>query len=412
MLSEKTKKELYKLAFAFKRTKLWETLGELQIFAVPMPDGQTGYCSVFGQKEAGFSLSLYIGKRGFSNFYDIIQLDRGELPVDDAIQWVYVSNQDRLQCMFRKKEYASKETVQEAMDYAKILHRRLTRPFPVPQFERFAPGHRPTPITSEEDAACIMEALRATVFLADSIRRGSAPVLILPFQAPDSQVLLMTPDAAMPGKYTFSFTQLPGYQPPEIAKPTPIDEFTAARMRKFPISGSWQGGIAFLFPYAMPGREETYIPTVPIILDENGGTLPLLEFGEYDDHPTEMLRKTVEFILSQEKRPKQIQVRRGDLRGCAFFGCLAEAMQIPLIEEDELPDLNDAIMNLSMGDENTFKEDLDKICNALRTLDYEEMKEQMPGFFMLLEQLMTPEVQEMLPADVIEILKSYPEFNS
>ena len=403
MLSEKTKKELYKLAFAFKRTKLWETLGELQIFAVPMPDGQTGYCSVFGQKEAGFSLSLYIGKRGFSNFYDIIQLDRGELPVDDAIQWVYVSNQDRLQCMFRKKEYASKETVQEAMDYAKILHRRLTRPFPVPQFERFAPGHRPTPITSEEDAACIMEALRATVFLADSIRRGSAPVLILPFQAPDSQVLLMTPDAAMPGKYTFSFTQLPGYQPPEIAKPTPIDEFTAARMRKFPISGSWQGGITFMYQDDLPWREKSYIPTLPLILDEEGETLPILRLGEYDDHPTEMLHETVQYILNQEKRPQQIQVRRRDLRGRAFFGCLAEAMQIPLIEEDELPDLNEAVMDVSMSDP---EEDLDEICDALNEMDPEEMEEAISGFSQILEQMMTPEEKKLLSEKVYEMIKN------
>ena len=403
MLSEETKRELYGFAFAFKRTKLWETLGEQQMFAVPMPDGQTGYCSVFGQGGGRLALGLYIGKRGFSTFYDLVQINREDLQEDDAIRWVYANSQDKLQCIFLEKEEAFEHSVQEATEYAKILHRRLTRPFQVPQFERMVPVHHPTPIMSEEEAACMMEALSAGVFLADSIRRGRAPVLIPPVQAPDSQVLLMTPVTGKPGKYTFSFTQLPGYQPPEIAKPTPIDEFTAARMRKFPISGSWQGGITFMYQDDLPWREKSYIPTLPLILDEEGETLPILRLGEYDDHPTEMLHETVQYILNQEKRPQQIQVRRRDLRGRAFFGCLAEAMQIPLIEEDELPDLNEAVMDVSMSDP---EEDLDEICDALNEMDPEEMEEAISGFSQILEQMMTPEEKKLLSEKVYEMIKN------
>ena len=40
--------KMYDLAFQYKAAKLWKLLYDDEVFAVKLPDGETGYCSVMG----------------------------------------------------------------------------------------------------------------------------------------------------------------------------------------------------------------------------------------------------------------------------------------------------------------------------------------------------------------------------
>ena len=44
---------LYSLAFAVRKTKLWKTLYDNELFAVSLSNGEIGYCSVMGPKDPG-----------------------------------------------------------------------------------------------------------------------------------------------------------------------------------------------------------------------------------------------------------------------------------------------------------------------------------------------------------------------
>lgn len=72
--------ELYELAFAFRDTKLWNRLYEDELFAIPLPNGETGYCSVMGRAGEHFALAVYPGKQGLRSFQRIQE-------AEDAIGW-------------------------------------------------------------------------------------------------------------------------------------------------------------------------------------------------------------------------------------------------------------------------------------------------------------------------------------
>ena len=59
---------LYRLAFAYKKTKLWKKLSDGQLFAVALSDGETGYCSVMGALGEHIALALYPGASGLRSY--------------------------------------------------------------------------------------------------------------------------------------------------------------------------------------------------------------------------------------------------------------------------------------------------------------------------------------------------------
>ena len=60
--------KLYQLAFAFRKTNLWKSLYESELFAVALPDGEIGYCCVMGSGGEHLALALYVGNKGLDTF--------------------------------------------------------------------------------------------------------------------------------------------------------------------------------------------------------------------------------------------------------------------------------------------------------------------------------------------------------
>ena len=59
--------ELYDLALAFKKVKLWQKLMDSQLFAVRHSDGTTGYCCVMGMLGEHCALAVYPGEAGLNS---------------------------------------------------------------------------------------------------------------------------------------------------------------------------------------------------------------------------------------------------------------------------------------------------------------------------------------------------------
>ena len=105
--------QLYQLAFAFRKTKLWKALYESELFAVALPDGEIGYCSVMGFGGEHLALALYVGNKGLDSFR-LLQ-KAGEMHPLKAYESML--SQDCLQCSFEGKDTLSPQELSAVRDY-------------------------------------------------------------------------------------------------------------------------------------------------------------------------------------------------------------------------------------------------------------------------------------------------------
>lgn len=66
---------LYELAFAYRKTKLWEKIKDSQIFAVKLSDGRIGYLSVMGFGGEYRAIGLYIGEERWNSLCTIAKVN-------------------------------------------------------------------------------------------------------------------------------------------------------------------------------------------------------------------------------------------------------------------------------------------------------------------------------------------------
>ena len=99
---------LYSLAFAVRKTKLWKTLYDNELFAVSMSNGEIGYCSVMGALGEHLALALYIGSEGLDSYRLFQEANHMEMNVLKTQE--FMLSQVCLQCSFEsKEELSSKE---------------------------------------------------------------------------------------------------------------------------------------------------------------------------------------------------------------------------------------------------------------------------------------------------------------
>lgn len=113
MVDFKIDNQLFELAFQFKREKLWDKLKDSDLFAVRLPDGEIGYCSVMGMAREHFALTVYPGNRGIQSFLRLANMDR-----DNPFDWAEIpASQECLMCSFENKDLLSDEELAEVRAY-------------------------------------------------------------------------------------------------------------------------------------------------------------------------------------------------------------------------------------------------------------------------------------------------------
>ena len=70
--------KLNELAQQFKKTKLWKTIGDDDLFAVRLSDGETGYCCVRGETGNPVGLLLFVGDSGFQYLREMFDPGQGD----------------------------------------------------------------------------------------------------------------------------------------------------------------------------------------------------------------------------------------------------------------------------------------------------------------------------------------------
>ena len=106
--------ELYDLALAFKKVKLWQKLMDSQLFAVRHSDGTTGYCCVMGMLGEHCALAVYPGEAGLNSCRKMF-IDDPDLDVFDKHELNF--SQDCVMVSYQLKGALNKREVAEVNAY-------------------------------------------------------------------------------------------------------------------------------------------------------------------------------------------------------------------------------------------------------------------------------------------------------
>lgn len=394
--------KLYKLAFAFRKAKLWKSLYDSELFAVALPDGEIGYCCVMGAEGEHMALALYVGSKGLDSFR-IIQ-ESGGVDVLRLKSYETMLSQDCLQCAFEGKDMLSEEELSGVRSYTAKHRIALRGAKAFPQFLRYYPASYPWSVSEREDVRRLCTALEAALEVGRQI--DSADKAGLGFEegpAYDRCVPLLTRSG---DGFEWSLHSLPPKQPAEYPEPVMGDDILLARLRK----AGKRGGVWACDVVMMPRpilEDDESVPTFPYMLltvvYETEQALPTEVVSDYDSGCETLLRALGRQMLDHGV-PSQIRVV--DERTYALLRKLASALRIRLVLENEnylLDEMEMDFLEYITSRKPDRSEETALLAEMFLSLDDESLLS-MPDE--LWEQFCSLERQGMLSEDVAQRLRA------
>ena len=403
--------ELYDLAYAFRKTKIWKHVYGEDLFAIRLGD-EIGYCCILGNGGMCTALTVYVGAAGFSSFRDM--LDRDHNGADGYML------QDCIQCSLEGRDQFTKEELEEVKAYCAAAGINFRAP--LPKFLRFYPGCLPWRVP-ENELEIIRTALQVVLELAPQVEmQGRKALGLRSVMADREQEYYMEgqrgsarrhqPGVTIP-LYTLTddglLTEripLPPYQERKLQPPQWINDITLAKLKKQPKGGSYACDITYM-PAPVDGNPP-FFPAVLITLDQASGMMlaPVMASkAPYD--PDEMLNGFMNALLNIGICPQQIMVRSEETQVLLKDFC--KRAGILLTMTDDMPDMDEAIDGMTRffsGEEDAMDDESDgmslaEFIDAMMALPEEKLAD-MPDE--LLMQLRMLEAKGMLPEALVRKL--------
>ena len=360
---QKISDQLYKLAFEYKKTKLWTLLFDMDLFAVLLSDGRIGYISILGGYKELHGLNLFIGEEGLESFRTIMQMDEWRMP-----PWEYhehLFQQSSYQCVFVSKEDLKEEEREEAKAYTRLHGIKISGKNAYPQFLKYRPNYFPWAIQDRKEQEFLCEALSAAIALAKLLeKKNPYDIGIKRFEVDTESILMLEQKG---NTYALKQTKLPKAKPVEFPQPIAANDILIANLKRAPRSGIWECG---LVRYPKPVQLDTEeVPVFPIMIfaveSATDYLLPVSPAEHYEENPEELLNLFMEVLLQENIRP--IEIKAQDERTYAFVKSLCDRLKIKLSVDRDLPMLENAL--------NEFwwrfveEEDAPNLENSLNMLD-------------------------------------------
>ncbi len=93
----KLQKRLEQLAYEYKKTELWETLADSDVFGVELEDGRIAYCCVMGRSGVHIGVGVFVGDRGFRTYLDSMEICQVN---NDRVLFEHVANSENIHLTF------------------------------------------------------------------------------------------------------------------------------------------------------------------------------------------------------------------------------------------------------------------------------------------------------------------------
>ncbi len=409
MISEK----LLELAFLYKKTKLWKCLYDTELFAVRLPGGEIGYCSIMGLLGEHCALGLYVGDHGYNSFRIVMH---GPEMVSELNYQEWLLSQDCVQCAFEAKDELSDEEAEAVRQYAKAHKISLRGRNAFPHFVKYRPNYLPWFLTDERDQENLCEALAAAIEVAqrlESAEGGKAELGILPVEETSGPVPLLE---RKNGEFVWSSVPLPEEMPVQYPKPHYVNDIAAAKLKRLKKQGFWECDV-LRFPEPMQDSPDQapYFPVmVMAVSGDTEQVLPPQLSEHYEEKPEDLVDKFAEMFLQQQVRPAILSIRNERTQVLLADFCERAGIRIRMCEE--LPLLDDAMDSLMdyLGINSSSPDGkLEEMLGMLLQLDDselgmlpDEIRQQFAG---LIEQEILPDELAEELADRLHVSRSQPK---
>lgn len=389
--------ELYDLALAFKKSKIWKKLWDAQLFAVEHSDGTIGYCCVMGRGGQHLALAVYPGAEGMHS-YRMMSIDaEGMTPLE--IRELAFS-QNCVMVSFQNKSTLMEEEQAELNAYCLDRGILLRGQKACPQFEKFRPMHFPWSLDDPTDILRLKEGLSAALEVSRRLEAANAEALGFTGGIPYGRnIPLLT---LRKGQYIWQVMPLP--RPLKITFPSIDiqDDSALSRLKKAKAGGDeWA---AHVFMHDVPVTDETMpdgriakkpkkAPVLPMLLmimdNRTGMILGILMTQVPEEYAEELGPKVIDLMLNLGK-PARILVK--DERTKALFKVLCRQMGIQLKLSESMELMDETLTNMA----DAFDQRAES-ADSLR-----EMEEQIRQSLEYLEQL--PSLKEIPEAMLRELM--------
>ena len=393
---------LFALAFEYKKTKLWNSLWDTEIFALRMSDGLIGYISIMGAGGSHQAVGLYLGDKGIDNLRTIVDINEfTESPFKSQEK---ILRQECLQCVFENKDELTLKELEETKNYTRAHGIRLSGKKAFPQFIKYPSYRTPCYLQSPQDQEYLCEALSASIALAE-ILKGKKPYMIgIDALHRESKEILMLEQKD--GEYILKTEELPELTPVKYPAPNVMNEINLAKLKRYKRFGTWECEIIrFPKPVQSEGEDLPFYPIVLLAVEISSNyILPMTPVADYEENPEQLMNCFINALLEDKVRPQNIKVR--DERTYIFAKPFCEKLKIPICLEDELPFLENVEKNLweklNQNDENELEEIL-SILDTILNLEEKYLKELPPFMIHQLETILQ-KTETPLPENIEERL--------
>jgi len=328
---------MYDLAFQFRNAGLWEILNNTEMFAVRLPGGEIGYCSVMGKLENHFALAVYVGDAGYQSYRLLLDTDADEV---DTLKMInMMAEENCLVCSYESGEHLTQEDAVKVRIYAAAHDISLHGENAYPQFKKHVTGRVPWRLRSKEDEERISEGLLAALEMHRMLSECSRDEIGLHsvLQEPAAIPLLSRKGDG----WKLQTIPLPPakMQYPQVEF---TDQLLAMRLKKQKTADVWECMACWTI-FSMKddptGLKAPYRPLVLAAMNlETHRIIPLLRNGE---ELSEMVHEFAQQLLKSGKVPGII--RCVDDRSFAMLMDLGEKTGISIERTDEMQMIGDGV---------------------------------------------------------------------
>lgn len=288
---------LYQLAMEFGRRALWERLNSEQLFALRLPDGRTGYCSVFGGSNPG--MALYMGDESLLGLK--ARLNSPPEPQDWQRHRIAMEQRCielRFERWTKLQPFSRKEIL---INWLPVENKGF-----VPEFRNLRPFKAPSALTEDQNEQ-IAFALEAALWLEERLYEGELGLRAAGFSTEGGLCPMIYQGTE--GEWIKGSYPKPDFEALHYPSPHIDDEVGVARLRHLKRNGNSSLVCELIaMPELIQGDPPRY-PAGMIIVDMTDGRIAAIPVVEDLEEQAEGLVAALLSLMQARGRPARVVAR-------------------------------------------------------------------------------------------------------